>query len=162
MLQSMQLPKESFSVINVISTSEMRFLDKFVYKYGESSGLYELYKGMDGTVCSPDLQVKKGECNKIEHQLSRWRQPAALTNKLYRNLERMSRTSRNEHDDLETNCVDELATKMEQSFETTCVEAKKTQDKLAVESGAIFTSNILPTTILLNVLVQGKIIKNLS
>eukprot|EP01018_Ginkgo_biloba_P036417 Gb_03684 [translate_table: standard] len=68
MLRSMQLPKESFSVINMISTSEKRFLDKFVYKYGESSGLYELYKGMDGTLSSPDLEVKKGECDKIEQQ----------------------------------------------------------------------------------------------
>eukprot|EP01018_Ginkgo_biloba_P036400 Gb_35262 [translate_table: standard] len=37
MLQSMQLPKENFSVLSMFSMSERRFLERFVLRYGESS-----------------------------------------------------------------------------------------------------------------------------
>eukprot|EP01018_Ginkgo_biloba_P036368 Gb_12966 [translate_table: standard] len=61
MLQSMQLPKESFSIMNMFSATEKRFLEKFVFKYGESSGLYEIYKGLDGTMTSPRIMVEEGK-----------------------------------------------------------------------------------------------------
>eukprot|EP01018_Ginkgo_biloba_P036361 Gb_12989 [translate_table: standard] len=68
-LQSMQLLQESYNVMNMISTSEKRFLDKFVFKYDESLGLYEIYKGMDSTSSSPHITddrliLKEGECKK--------------------------------------------------------------------------------------------------
>eukprot|EP01018_Ginkgo_biloba_P036395 Gb_03849 [translate_table: standard] len=59
-LQSMQLPKDSFSVINMFSMSEKRFLEKFVARYGEASGLYEIYKGVDGTKPCSHMIDKEG------------------------------------------------------------------------------------------------------
>eukprot|EP01018_Ginkgo_biloba_P001308 Gb_24665 [translate_table: standard] len=67
-LQSMQLPKESFSVINMFSMSEKRFLERFVFKYGEASGLYEIYKGIGCTKPSPHSKVKEDECKETEPQ----------------------------------------------------------------------------------------------
>eukprot|EP01018_Ginkgo_biloba_P036419 Gb_03682 [translate_table: standard] len=68
MLRSMQQPIDSYSVMNMLSTSEKQFLDMYKYKYDESSRLYELYKGIDGTVSSPNMQMKEGECDEIELQ----------------------------------------------------------------------------------------------
>eukprot|EP01018_Ginkgo_biloba_P036249 Gb_26213 [translate_table: standard] len=51
-LKSMQLLKEDFSLLNMFCISEKRFLERFINKYGESSGLYATYKGTDGTLSS--------------------------------------------------------------------------------------------------------------
>eukprot|EP01018_Ginkgo_biloba_P036398 Gb_06326 [translate_table: standard] len=68
MLQSMNLPKRSFSLINAFCFSEKIFLKRFVFRYPESSILYELYKGIDGSKPSPHLKVKEGECEEMEPQ----------------------------------------------------------------------------------------------
>eukprot|EP01018_Ginkgo_biloba_P036365 Gb_12969 [translate_table: standard] len=59
MLQSMELRKKNFSVISMLSISEKKFLERFVFKYDESSRLYGIYKGIDGT---SDSNMKEDEC----------------------------------------------------------------------------------------------------
>eukprot|EP01018_Ginkgo_biloba_P036424 Gb_25286 [translate_table: standard] len=61
LLQSMKLWKKRFSVIEMFLMSEKIFFEKFIFRYGPFSGLYESYKGIDVSVPVLDVDLKVGE-----------------------------------------------------------------------------------------------------
>eukprot|EP01018_Ginkgo_biloba_P036420 Gb_23054 [translate_table: standard] len=65
LLQSMQLSMKSFRIIDMFNMSEKSFVERFIFRFGESSGLYEAYKGIDGTMSVPDLLVNSRKGNTV-------------------------------------------------------------------------------------------------